>query len=100
MVVAHRPYRLERRNGREPYDHDEVDDFLIINGAGEFFLIPLSVIAGRISIVLDHYRTYRIGTIGDLFSEPSSRQVNEGSGLDLRRANISAADPPAATAAG
>lgn len=72
VVVAHRPYRLEQRGGREPYDHDDVDEFLIINGAGELYLIPIAAIAGRISIVLDHYRACRVGMIGDLFESPGS----------------------------
>jgi hypothetical protein len=67
VVVARRPYRREASGGREPYDHDDVDAFFIINAAGECFIIPISQIAGRISIVLDHYRTYCVGSMDDLF---------------------------------
>lgn len=67
VVVARRPYRREASGGRESYDHDEVDAFFIINAVGECFLIPIAQIAGRISIVLDHYRRYYVGCIDDLF---------------------------------
>lgn len=67
VVVAHRPYRRERSGGREPYNHDEIDDFFIVNADGECYLIPIASIAGRISILLDHYPEYRIGSFGQLF---------------------------------
>lgn len=67
VVIARRPYGLESQGRREPYDHDDVDDFFIINGIGDCYLIPVAAVAGRISLVLDHYPEFRLGAVGDLF---------------------------------
>jgi hypothetical protein len=53
--------------GREPYDPDEIDAFFIVTESGEFFFIPVVAVAGRISIAVDCYRRYSVGTMGELF---------------------------------
>lgn len=66
--IGRRPYALEKTASRAPYDPDSVDFFLVINGAGELYLIPSRVVAGRTGVQLDSYPQYRVGTVAGLFA--------------------------------
>lgn len=45
---------------KTPYDPDDIDDFFIIDGDFNFFLIPIEAVAGRQAIHLSAYNQYRL----------------------------------------
>lgn len=83
--VSRRPYQRELNNSREPYDPDDIDEFFIITGSGDVYVIPVAVIAGRVMITLDRYLSYRTGSVGafgvpgDAVGSRASRAPAEGS---------------------
>jgi hypothetical protein len=44
----------------DPYDPDDVDYFFVVDGDFEYYLIPVSVIAGRSAIFLAAYENFRL----------------------------------------
>lgn len=50
---------------RRPYDPDEVDQFFVIDGDLEYYLIPLAVVGGFMSIQVSAYRAYRLPQLGE-----------------------------------
>jgi hypothetical protein len=67
VAVGHRPYSAEKEGGLVPYDPDELDFFFIVSGEGRLFLIPMSVVAGKVSIETSAYSQYRVGDAASLF---------------------------------
>ncbi len=67
MAVGQRPYSAEKGGGVAPYDPDEVDYFFIVDGEGSLFLIPVSVVAGMVSVETSGYSDYRVGDASSLF---------------------------------
>lgn len=45
---------------KTPYDPTEVDDFFIIDGELNYYLIPISVIGGMTALQLNAYQRYRL----------------------------------------
>jgi hypothetical protein len=64
--VGRRPYTLDKTAGKAPYDPDTVDLFFIVDGAGGIYLIPSSVLGGRIGITLGSYSSYLVGDASSL----------------------------------
>ncbi|MFW0784989.1 hypothetical protein AAFP35_10745 [Gordonia sp. CPCC 206044] len=53
-------YLSTSRRNRRTYDPDEVDDFFIIDGDLQYYLIPLAVVGGLHAIHLGGYGEYRV----------------------------------------
>lgn len=53
--------RTENKKRRQPYGPDEVDLFFVIDGALDIYLIPLSVVGGRVLLSLKAYTEFRVG---------------------------------------
>jgi hypothetical protein len=49
-----------------PYDPDSLDLFFIVLGDGSIFVIPGSVLAGRVGIDAETYSPYRVGDASSL----------------------------------
>jgi PD-(D/E)XK nuclease superfamily protein len=66
VFVARRPYTAGNVAPRMPYDPKVIDYFFIVDGAYDMYLIPSSVIAGRVGILLRAYKEYIVGNAGGL----------------------------------
>jgi hypothetical protein len=64
--IGHRPYSLDNTATKAPYDPDSLGLFVIINGDGTLFLIPIEAVAGLTSIYLSAYREYEVGDVSGL----------------------------------
>jgi hypothetical protein len=45
---------------RTPYDPDEIDQFFVIDGELEYYLIPVSVVGGLMRVQLSAYQDFRL----------------------------------------
>ncbi|NEE04007.1 hypothetical protein [Phytoactinopolyspora halotolerans] len=66
--IGRRPYSLDKSARKVPYDPDLLDYFLVINGMGDIYLLPVGALAGRTGIVLDSYPEYKVGSTASLFA--------------------------------
>lgn len=66
--IGHRPYSLENSGDRIPYDPDNLDLFVVINGDGDIYVIPITAVAGLVGIYLDAYSQYRAGSVSSLLN--------------------------------
>jgi hypothetical protein len=64
--IGRRPYVLDKSAGKMPYDPDTVDLFFIVLGDGSIYVIPSSVLAGRVGISAESYAPYRVGDASSL----------------------------------
>ncbi|MEV0788781.1 hypothetical protein [Kribbella sp. NPDC050459] len=64
--IGRRPYVLDKTAGKMPYDPDTIDLFFIVLGDGSIYVIPSSVLAGRVSISAESYTAYRVGDASSL----------------------------------
>ncbi len=64
--VGRRPYVLDKTAGKMPYDPDSIDLFFIVLGDGSIYVIPSSVLAGRVGIDPETYMPYRVGDASSL----------------------------------
>ncbi|MFI5735329.1 group I intron-associated PD-(D/E)XK endonuclease [Kribbella sp. NPDC051587] len=64
--VGRRPYTLDKSAGKMPYDPDTIDLFFILLGDGSIFVIPSTVLAGRVGISAESYLSYRVGDASSL----------------------------------
>ena len=46
--------------GRRTYDPNDIDEFFVIDGDLEFYLIPVAAVGGRHGITLTRYRAFRM----------------------------------------
>jgi hypothetical protein len=70
--VGRRPYSVGNRERVVPYDPESIDQFFIVDGDLNLYLIPSRVIAGRVSILLRTYAKYIVGNASGLMT-PQSR---------------------------
>ena len=42
------------------YDPDDIDEFFVIDGDLEFYLIPVAAVGGRYAITLSRYTAFRV----------------------------------------
>jgi hypothetical protein len=68
VVVGRRPYSAGNREGLVPYDPELIDWFFIVDGDLAMYLIPSSVIAGRVGILLRTYTGYIVGNAAGLMT--------------------------------
>ncbi|MDR0342919.1 MAG: hypothetical protein LBI49_07305 [Nocardiopsaceae bacterium] len=66
IQVGHRPYSPGNRTPRIPYDPTVIDLFFIVDGDLTMYLIPISVIGGRVIILLRTYTNYIVGNVAGL----------------------------------
>ncbi|HZX07553.1 group I intron-associated PD-(D/E)XK endonuclease [Kribbella sp.] len=59
--IGRRPYVLDKSASKMPYDPDSIDLFFIVLGDGSIYVIPSSVLAGRVGISAESYLPYRVG---------------------------------------
>ncbi|MFI6826927.1 group I intron-associated PD-(D/E)XK endonuclease [Kribbella sp. NPDC050241] len=64
--VGRRPYVLDKSAGKMPYDPESIDLFFIVLGDGSIYVIPSSVLAGRVGISAESYAAYRVGDASSL----------------------------------
>jgi hypothetical protein len=64
--VGRRPYVLDKSASKMPYDPDSLDLFFIVLGDGSIYVIPSSVLAGRVGIDPENYAPYRVGDASSL----------------------------------
>jgi len=64
--IGRRPYVLDKSAGKMPYDPESIDLFFIVLGEGDIFVIPTSVLAGRVRIYAETYVHYRVGDASSL----------------------------------
>ncbi|TCC24924.1 group I intron-associated PD-(D/E)XK endonuclease [Kribbella speibonae] len=69
--IGRRPYVLDKSAGKMPYDPDSLDLFFIVLGDGGIYVIPSSVLAGRVSISAESYAPYRVGDASSLLGGAS-----------------------------
>lgn len=69
--IGRRPYVLDKSAGKMPYDPDAIDLFFIVLGDGGIYVIPSSVLAGRVSISAENYTQYRVGDASSLLGGAS-----------------------------
>lgn len=67
--IGRHPYSSERGEGKVPYDPDSIDAFVIVNGEGLIYLIPVAAVVGRVGLVLDAYQNYIVGSATSLLSD-------------------------------
>jgi len=66
VEIGRRPYVLDKSAGKMPYDPDSIDLFFIVLGDGSIYVIPSSVVAGRVRIYAHTYVPYRVGDASGL----------------------------------
>ena len=66
VEIGRRPYVLDKSASKMPYDPDDIDLFFIVLGDGSVYVIPSSVLAGRIRIYAETYAPYRVGDASGL----------------------------------
>jgi hypothetical protein len=66
--VGRRPYVLDKSASKMPYDPDSIDLFFIVLGDGSIYVIPSSVLAGRVGIHAENYAPYRVGDASSLLA--------------------------------
>ncbi len=54
--IGRRPYVLDKSASKMPYDPESIDLFFIVLGDGSIYVIPSSVLAGRVGISAENYR--------------------------------------------
>jgi hypothetical protein len=81
VTVGHRPYAAGNLAPLMPYDPKVIDYFFILDGEFTMYLIPSSVIAGRVGILLRTYQQYSVGNAQGLLG------VDADSGGDEVRAS-------------
>lgn len=64
--IGRRPYVLEKSASKMPYDPESIDLFFIVLGDGGIYVIPSSVLAGRVRISAESYAPYRVGDASSL----------------------------------
>lgn len=64
--IGRRPYVLDKSASKMPYDPDTIDLFFIVLGDGRVYVIPSSVLAGRIGIHAETYAPYQVGDVSGL----------------------------------
>lgn len=64
--IGRRPYTLDKTAGKMPYDPDSIDLFFILLGDGSIYVIPSSLLAGRVAISAESYTPYRVGDASSL----------------------------------
>ncbi|WP_433157701.1 group I intron-associated PD-(D/E)XK endonuclease [Kribbella sp. CA-247076] len=64
--IGRRPYALDKSAGKMPYDPDSLDLFFVLLGDGSIYIIPSSVVAGRVAIDAETYSPYRVGDASSL----------------------------------
>jgi hypothetical protein len=64
--IGRRPYVLDKTAAKMPYDPDDIDLFFVVLGDGSLYLIPSSVLAGRVRVYVDTYTAYRVGDAASL----------------------------------
>ncbi|WP_415032846.1 group I intron-associated PD-(D/E)XK endonuclease [Gordonia sp. (in: high G+C Gram-positive bacteria)] len=58
-------YLSVTRRQRRLYEPSEVDDFFVVDGALNYYVIPIAVVRGKHAIHLSAYTRYRVGSAGD-----------------------------------
>jgi hypothetical protein len=53
-------YLSSVQRDRRPYSPDEVDDFFVIDGDLNYYLIPLKAVGGLLAIHLSSYEEHRL----------------------------------------
>jgi hypothetical protein len=74
--IGRRPYVLDKSAGKMPYDPDTIDLFFIVLGDGGIYVIPSSVLAGRVSISAESYTSYRVGDASSLLRSGASAHAD------------------------
>lgn len=70
--IGRRPYVLDKSAGKMPYDPESIDLFFIVLGDGGIYVIPSSVLAGRVGISAEGYAPYRVGDASSLLRSGAS----------------------------
>ena len=71
VAVGRRPYSIGNRERQVPYDPELIDWFFIVDGDLTIYLIPSTVIAGRVQILLRTYRKYIVGNVAGFIAQRS-----------------------------
>lgn len=61
VIVGRRPYAVGNVSPLMPYDPKVINYFFIVDGGFNLYLIPSSVIAGKVGILLRTYQEYIVG---------------------------------------
>jgi hypothetical protein len=64
--IGRRPYVLDKSASKMPYDPESIDLFFIVLGDGSIYVIPSTVLAGRVGISAESYTAYRVGDASSL----------------------------------
>ena len=75
VPVGHRPYAAGNLGPRMPYDPRVIDYFFILDGDFNMYLIPSSVIAGRVGILLRTYKAHIVGSARGLLGDVDARSA-------------------------
>ncbi len=68
IQVGRRPYSIGNNARLVPYDPELIDLFFIVDGDLSLYLIPSSVIAGRVGLLLRSYAGYIVGSAAGLMT--------------------------------
>ncbi|MEU4191518.1 group I intron-associated PD-(D/E)XK endonuclease [Kribbella sp. NPDC026611] len=66
VEIGRRPYVLDKSASKMPYDPDDIDLFFVVLGNGAMYVIPSSVLGGRVRIYADTYAPYLVGDASGL----------------------------------
>jgi hypothetical protein len=72
VEIGRRPYVLDKSASKMPYDPDSIDLFFIVLGDGSIYVIPSSVLAGRVRSCAETYAPYRVGDASSLLGGASA----------------------------
>jgi len=72
VAVGRRPYSIGNRERQIPYDPELIDWFFIVDGDLPMYLIPSTVLGGRVQVLLRTYSNYIVGNAAG-FMTPRSQ---------------------------
>jgi hypothetical protein len=62
-----------KHDQKVPYDPSEADLFVIFDGEFMIYLVPISAVSGRVSVSLNSYRQFIVGSAASIFGKWSPR---------------------------
>jgi hypothetical protein len=78
--ISRHPHSLEKGGPRLPYDPDVIDYFFVVDGDMTMHLIPSRVVAGRVAVGLQMYKTYIVGNAAGLLGASASASADAARG--------------------
>ena len=78
--ISRHPHSLEKGGPRLPYDPDVIDYFFVVDRDMTMHLIPSRIVAGRVAVGLQMYKTYIVGNAAGLLGASASASADAARG--------------------